>query len=674
MTTEDVLSSNELEARERIVIDIHYYDELGNATHIQNNPVRMDVSIRNSIYQVTTTEDFTDEALFGEGEKFEIETNGVSESDDDILYTFNIEKEDSGKFNEILIEKLATSIKDISLEIESETKLIEIKQSLLEFIFSHFEYIALTLPGLQSWITLPEAHSSVKVLLIDSAQILINKSIISCSESFILRNCILQASPHANTRPSLMVSIGGNADLSDIKVASMVYVNITASNADDITTWQDTEALLSNITIGFKDVERNMSSLTGNYDAIFTIAEISSVNVSGVTSLNDIPFHSLLRLENINKINITDITRITQSLPAMAPSLHLGNFSRLNISGIKYIGVNDSVPHNAFIWISKSRPDSNISISNVEMYKLPLISLGGISGNKLNIIDSSFIDSLVCSGMETSSIGNFTMSNVKIKTASLSFKALKLNLLSDSSIEADDTVNLSASETLNLTNVKIKAQNMAVSLGPEVSFHLKDSSILSYNEFKVDVTVAENGGNTSRVSFIDSFLTAELKEFNTISTLSFQDVTMKGNTLSIHKCSWCTLGVLAYCEKNSLEVILRDVALRSSDFCIFEAGNEQLLKIEDGRGNLGIQYNDSESPSSLAKIVLKNSVVVLDLNAASARKFSLSSEASVGSQVAGHGEWITLTPDLASADRVAFERLDGKRTRNMQKVQYGIIE
>jgi hypothetical protein len=674
VTKDKVLSSHELKIQERVVIDIRYYDELNNLVRRQNNPVRIAVEIRNSIFHKTVTEDYMDEARFGQGTHTELETNGEPVSEQDIVYTTTIKMEALDTLTDLLIERLThTTAKRLGLTIEGETKRIEIKASLLDFIMSHFEYISLWLPGLSSWVPLPQVHGVVKSLSIFSAHLLINKTILTCTESFILKNCILKSDPQANEQPSLLVSIGGSATLNDIKVANRVHLNINASNAADVNAWKDTQVTVSDVVIGFRDVEQNAKSYDGYYDALFTLAELGRVFVSGVSTLNDIPFYTLFQLKSIHQIDITDITRISKQLPAFAPALSLGNFTRANISGITYIGINESNPRSTFIALSAIRPDSVLSISNVELYMLFLMNLAGITCQKINIIDSSFIDSSVCAGMEDSTVGNFTVSNVQIKTASLSFKAVNLNILSSTSFEAAQTLRLASERTLHITSAKLKAQKIEVALQTETSFHVKDSSIDADETVKTYVMATENETNASRVSFIDSSVRAIDKVFDSINTLSFQNVIMWGSTLGISHCMGCTLGILIYGEKNVLYLILDDVVVRSSTVYLYEPGIEQIISIANGKGSLGIQYSDDLNLSSRGEIRLQDSLVVLDINAVSERKLSLRSDNSLGSQVIGRTALITLTPDLGSADRAFFERITDNRQRHMETVQYGIL-
>jgi hypothetical protein len=351
----------------------------------------------------------------------------------------------------------------------------------------------------------------------------------------------------------------------------------------------------------------------------------------------------------------------------------MGNFTRANISGIKYIGVNESTPKSTFIALSAIRPDSVISISNVVLYNLSLMNLAGISCQKINIIDSSFIDSLVCTGMEDSTVGNFTVSNVQVKTASLTFKAVNLNILSRTSFEVSQTLRLTSERTLHITSAKLKAQKVEVALQAETSFHLKDSSIDADEAFKTYVMVKEDEENASRVSFIESFVRAMDKTFDSVNTLSFQKTTMRGSDLNISHCNGCTLDLLVYGETNILIIALNNVVLRSSTLCIYEPGMGQIISIADGKGSLGIQYSDDLAPSTHGRILLNDSLVVLDIHAVSERKLILLSDNSLGSQVVGHGEWITLTPDLGSADRAFFERITDDRKRHMETIQYGIM-
>jgi hypothetical protein len=674
MTAEDVqpVNNRTVKAKERIIIDICYYDELGMAVRIEDNPVRMDVSIRNSIYLQETTEDYSAKEPFGEAAKYEVETNGVIVSEKDIIYTTKVEKECYDKLTSILIDKLTGEIKSLALKIESETKSIEITERLAEFILSHFENIYLALPGLAAWVPLPPIDAVIKTLYIDSAQLLVNKTIITCKESFTLKGCILQASNEANNTPLLIVTAGKEASLSALKITSRLFIKVNTGYNTALNEWKKTSITAADIIIGFKDIERDSESYNGNHDALVTLAEANEVRISDVKNLNDIPYYPLLSLENINEVNITNLVRVSNALPAAASAVKLNNFSRFNLSGAQYIGVNESLEQVSFIQLSGVRPDSALSLSDIVIYKTNLMNLSGITCLKISISNSSFEDSKVFYNMENSSVGRLSLNTVSVKGAALSLKALSISILSSTSLESEDEITLRASESANLTGADIKANNaVRVILEKEASFIVKKSRIRAAKEFSIKTNYEAEEDNSSRVSLSESSLASRKQSFEGISSLNFQDLSLSASAFTVKKCQSCTLGILARYQKSPLEVIIEDSRLRLSDYYIYEAGANQAMNIKNCEGTLNVQYNDDETPLSIFRLSLEKSPVTLNFFAVSNRKVLFKCKESLGAQIIGNGELITLSPDLDSPDRLYFERFDGEVKRNVKKIQYG---
>jgi hypothetical protein len=132
MDLPEIPDDSTLEVKERIVIEIRYYDEMENVILATDNAKRIEINIKKSVYLKALVESYSEEESFGEGERIEITTD----SDDYKVpvYTTIIEKEAYSSLSEILLLRLNTKVKNITLSVDSPTD-IEIKEEVINLLY-----------------------------------------------------------------------------------------------------------------------------------------------------------------------------------------------------------------------------------------------------------------------------------------------------------------------------------------------------------------------------------------------------------------------------------------------------------------------------------------------------------------------------------------------------------
>jgi hypothetical protein len=638
-----------------------------------NTAKRIEITIRNSLFLKSTTEDYADSRPFGEGELLEIETNNYTRSGNDIVYSTNIEKQNYDNFTNILLKKLITNIKILSIKIETESSDIAIDERIMKYIFSKFTSIYFNLQGLRTWVPLPEITAEIDYLCIDNAQLFITQTILTCKENFILKNTILRSHPSLSKRPSLLVTIEKKASITGIKIANKVFLNITGKESDGLVKWKDTLILASDILIGFEDKEKNEFKHNGFFDPLLMFSEVNEVRISNVSSLNDIPYYILIGIKQATSINITDITRSTQDIQAAAPALQLSEYYTASISGITYVGANKTFPTSAFIRFNKVRVDSSITVSNAHLSYLALFNLTGINCQKISIFDSQFINTEALYNSKASTVGKLLLSNISIKTDdSLHIKALSLIILSSTHIESADDVILETESHSNIVDSIIKSnKRLGIVVHNDTTVNIKDTTLTSVKEIAAYSEYDEDEEVASKLAFVDCYIETRSIAFDNIASLQFDNIELKTNNASITDIARCTLNINAHYQNAPMAVTLTNTYINPSVYSIFTPGSIQEFNCIKCNGGMSIHYVDKENLSSLFKLSLHHSILNIQFDSVSDRQVSVISEDSLGSKITSDDEGLVITPSIESIDRTYFERIKTKNSKNNDKILYG---
>jgi hypothetical protein len=670
---DNISTSSYLEAKERILVDVRYYDDNNALIRPSDLATRIDITIYNSVFLRATTEDYLDPAPYGEGKRFEIEENGEPQSNDDIVYSTAIEKEHYSSLSEVLLQKLKTKIKSISLRLENESDIIEINEEVMSHILYNFDTIYLNLSGLIKWITIPDINTEVKYLRIENANIIIKQAVISCETEFILRNCVIKSFNNSNNS-SLLVTIGSTATLVETKIASKIRIGISGIEAKDIKKWKDTCITISSFSIGFEDTSKNDKTNSGFYDAILSLADVATVRVSELTSYHDIPAYPLLSVRNVNEANISDISRASRDFPALAPAIQAGDYYRFSLSGAKYIGVGESYENSAFIRFIRTKLNSSISVSNITLYNMALFNLTGISCQKINIHNAVLQNKELFYNMNSSFIGKLILSNVKITSNSLSLKADSLSVISESTLEIEDNCLFTILEAGIISDGIIRSKNsFNLVLGNEASTHFEKTSLISIKEIKVTTQKEENEAILSRLAFDSSYLSSALFSFSSLNSLRYEKTDLYGRELKINLCKTLILGLSIHYNEAPLPITISNTSFQRSIMEIYKPGSKQNISLSNCIGEFVISYLDDTNDNSVCKINLKNAPVIIHFGAVGKRKVSVKSEASLGAAVTGQTDDISVIPEIESIDRVHFTRVTtvGKDT---SKILYGTFK
>jgi hypothetical protein len=666
----DIPDNKVLEIKERILLEIRYYDESDNVIQASDKAARIEVNIKNSTYLKSIHESYLDEKPFGEGDKTEISTDG--EESIDIIYTTIIEKDKYNILSEILLMRLNTQVKSLILKVESQTDIV-IKEEVIKYILSNFESIYFDLNGLTTWITFPEISTQIKNLIIESAQIYITQSIISCSSSFSMKNCILQSKPNVKNRPSLLVNIEEKAVLNDIKIADRLYFGISGSTVKNFDKWALTNITISDFTIGFKDINRNEKAHNGMYDSLLTITEVNDVSISGLTSINDIPYYSLLSIKDVNSINLSTIIRNSVELPSLSPTIKLANYINCNIYQIGYNGKNNSLEKCAFIKLLKTKLTGSLAISNANLVKMPLLNLVGINLQKISITDSIFINNDFILNMDSSYIGEFILNGVSIKNGKINISASSLCINSSTTINTEKDIDLNIKENSSIFESVIKSKgNINIKLSPDSSLNINKTTFEALKDLNIESEYTEDTHElTSSISLYTVNMIANNLIIQRLKTLNTNEFQWFLRNIKIIDCNYCSLKEVSIDPKAAIPISIDiiNVNIRPSNVNIFNPLNYNLT-LSKCKGDLHIAHLDDKNNSSKFMLKLIKSDIIVTLDAVSNRKIHLFSEESLGSMVYSESDTIAIIPDIESGDRHHFERITENKKDN-KKILYG---
>jgi hypothetical protein len=665
----DIPQNNILELRERIVIEIRYYDELNNLIPPFTQANNIDITLNNSVY-LLAEDSYSDNEPYGEGTKSEILID--EESENKYVHKITIEKGNYDKLSTILLQQLKTDAKNISLRVESPSTFI-IAEEIIKYILSNFETIYFYFQGMSQWITLPEISVRIKNLTIESAQLYMTQTIISCSSSFIMRECTLQSKPDIKNTPSLLVSVGEEAIFNNIRIADRVNIGVSAKEVKNHEDWANTQVTISDYSIGFKDIFKNDKITNGMYNALLTIADVNAVNISGITSFNDIPYYPIISIKNVNTVNLSSIIRKCNEISAVAPAIRLSNYMECNIYDIQYKGINDSLENSSFIQFIKVRLDSSLSISNAEISKIALLNLLGVKCQKLAISSSKLIAHKVFLKVDSNYISKFVLDDVLIKAESFELTAVSLNIDSSTKIESIEDINITIQERANIHNSVLISRNSINIIVKNAKLNLNTITLEAIKAItiKSDDNESELTSNLLFLSVIVLAHDINFEVFNLINlnTLQFDRI----NNIVIDSCNGCILKDMLIHLKAETPInfdILKS-NIRLSNINIFNPGRYQKLNLSSCTGTLHIAYLDDKNSSEF-KTKLLDSDVSISFDAVSNRKITFESSNSLGSLIYSESDTISIIPELESADRQYFERIKDKK-KNKKKILYGNI-
>jgi hypothetical protein len=663
-----------IKAKERIIIDVRYYDEKDNCIPVSEIAARMSISIRNGIYLQETTEDFLDENAFGEGKKREIALYQNIVTDAETIYSVKLEENEFDKFNLILMQCLNTNVKNLFIKVDSESKNMKFSSDTFAYIFTHFKNISFDFYGYSGWAEFPDIDGSLESLSMESMQVQISKMVLSCSHGFNMMNCTFQ-SKIGDGSANLIISSSGKNTLYNTKIANKLFMSISGGSVKEFEKWKGAGITVSEFSIGFKDASRNEKRHNGQYDAILTISEMNDVMISGVSNVNDVPYYPLISVRDSNTVGMTNITKANIDLPTMSPVATLRNFMNFSLSKASYIGVGNTNENISFIRIYKTRIDCEISISSLTMHKLSLLNSSGVNCQRFSIADSAFSDSEILHNMKTSSINDLVLSNVSLKGPKINFKAISISIMSSSDIKTENEIVFEAKESILISDSSISSnKDLNINVGYESSSSVNNSSILSLRNInstaKEDDADIENG---SKITFNNSYISSRETVFDNINLVRFGDTSLRSSELSLKDIRHCMLGLLVNCRKLPMNMAFTNVDFRNSVLEINEPGSKQTMNFSSCKGGFNINCMDDATPNSAFKISLADSIVRLLLDAVSERKIIVNSKESLGSAVVGAGGAVSIVPDVTSIDRRYFERIKHLTDASTSKILYGSI-
>jgi hypothetical protein len=661
--------------KERIIIEARYYSEENTSIPLSNQAYLYDLTVRKSIFLEISSDKFNEAGeVTGEKNITEVETNNPNGSDNENIYETKIEKSEYSNISQLLLSKLNTNIKNLSLHFVGDIDNVTITSEVINFIFANFENVTLDFKGFSSWVNIPEINSGLKSLNIENANLEISQAILSCTTSFTLNNVIIKTVGNSPKKPSLIVTAGKESTLRNITISEPIFISISGSESKEYSNWRNTSVTLYNIEIGFKDEEKNRYGSSDICEPILTIADFAYSTICSVKATEDIPYYPLLSIKKTSEINLCELTRVSKENSSYAPSIILSDYYTVALSQCIYAGKIKSPDSVSFIKINKSRGDSELYISDSTIVNSNILGLEGVSCQLIAIDNSYFFSSNIFYRMDSSTIGKLILNNVNMIVDNFNIKSADLSILSETNIEVKENVSLEINEIGNISSSIIKIQkNIDIVLASHASLNIVDSSVFVIKELKIYTKKNENEELSSRVDITRSHLGTAICNIFNISSLKSNEMDLHGRECTINALA-VFLDVNIQYNNNPFPITIKDSNLRQSVFSLYNPANKMAFNLLNCSGEAFIKYLDDKNEKSVFNLEIESSPVSFHFDAVKGnRKVNIASKDSLGAVITGENDEISLVPDISCSDRLLFQRIEEKMPKDNSKILYGII-
>ena len=657
--------------KNKISIVYFLYDANGKAVPDNITAVKQKITLSYDLYMENTTEDYTDESEYGQGER---ETYNIFNSvigDTPIKTTTIYPKEySSDKISEIIKNYCEDNknIKNISISVTNPNEMISVTPELMQYLFDTYESIEIDMNSISSWLTFPDGTHNIKSLSVTNSNIILKDSKFLCEGDINLNNCTIKSIYDDKQSVADFVS-NKQVYVSSIYISNVISVGFGISTNLPVPVWKKTNINISKINVVCEDKEvRNFTK------PIIRVSGSYTTSISEVNCNYELPDYNILTLIGGKEYNISDISRISTD-QMRSDTISLQNVSKFKLSGLTVNSISQYNESLSVIKILNPPINSDYSISNFNLSNINLVNLTNITLNKLDISDGVCKDSYDFIRSKGSGINKIIINDVEVEgnTATLKFTA---GLIDNLSLKTDDDISITNTDNLVINNSSFNSKK-DINVDNWYNSDFSSNSTMYYAKnitFDRTKTIGDDVDMTDvpdqlislfKCEFVGSFfaknidfIDASESHFRNVSSLKFDNV----DSLSIDSNVWYNDG--------PIDLSFNKCNLLKTSIATHNINRKAKFVLTECTGNLGIRTLDIDDKRTVIINIIKSILTVLIKNeSTSSLVVECNSNKSLGSKVLGDG--VSITPSISCEDFKNFEYTSENKSADEDHVYYG---
>lgn len=657
--------------KNKISIAYFLYDSNGKAVSDNITAVKQKITLSYDLYMENTTEDYTDESEYGQGER---ETHNIFDSvigDTPIKTTTIYPKEySSDKISEIIKNYCEDNknIKNISISVTNPNGSISVTPELIQYLFDTYENIEIDMNGISSWLTFPDGTRSIKSLSVMNSNIILKDSKFLCENDINLNNCSIKSIYDDKQSVADFVS-DKQIYVSSIYIPNVISVGFGINTNLPVPIWKKTNINISKINVVCEDKEVRNST-----KPIIRVLGSYTTSISEVNCVYDIPDYNILTLIGGKEYNVSDISRITMD-QLRSDTISLQNVPKFKLSGLTVNSIGRYSESLSVIKILNPPINSDYSISNFNLSSVNLVNLTNVTLNKLDISDGVCKDSYDFIRSKGSGINKIIINDVEVEgnTATLKFTS---GLVDNFTLKTDDDISITNIDNLVINNSSFDSKKDIIVDNWYNSNFSSNSTMyyaknITFDRTKaigddVDMTdIPDQLISLFKCELVGSFfaknidyIDASESHFRNVSSLKLDNVT----SLSIDSNIWYNDG--------PIDLSFNKCNLLRTSIAVHNINKKAKFVLTECTGNLGIRTLDIDDKRTIIVNIIKSILTVLVKNESTASLVvECDSNKSLGSKILGDG--VSITPLISCEDFKNFEYTSENKSADENHVYYG---
>lgn len=657
--------------KNKISIAYFLYDINGKAVPDNITAVKQKITLSYDLYMENTTEDYTDESEYGQGER---ETHNIFDSvigDTPIKTTTIYPKEySSDKISEIIKNYCEDNknIKNISISVTNPNGSISVTPELVQYLFDTYENIEIDMNGISSWLTFPDGTRSIKSLSVMNSNIILKDSKFLCEDDINLNNCSIKSIYDDKQSVADFVS-NKQIYVSSIYIPNVISVGFGINTNLPVPIWKKTNINMSKINVVCEDKEVRNST-----KPIIRVLGSYTTSISEVNCVYDIPDYNILTLIGGKEYNVSDISRITMD-QLRSGTISLQNVPKFKLSGLTVNSIGRYSESLSVIKILNPPINSDYSISNFNLSSVNLVNLTNVTLNKLDISDGVCKDSYDFIRSKGSGINKIIINDVEVEgnTATLKFTS---GLVDNFTLKTDSDISITNIDNLVINNSSFDSKkDIIVDNWYNSNFSSNGTMYyaknITFDRTKsigddVDMTdIPDQLISLFKCEFVGSFfaknvdyIDASDSHFRNVSSLKLDNVT----SLSIDSNIWYNDG--------PIDLSFNKCNLLRTSIAVYNINKKAKFVLTECTGNLGIRTLDIDDKRTIIVNIIKSVLTVLVKNESTASLIvECDSNKSLGSKILGDG--VSITPLISCEDFKNFEYTSENKSADENHVYYG---
>ena len=657
--------------KNKISIAYFLYDSNGKAVSDNITAVKQKITLSYDLYMENTTEDYTDESEYGQGER---ETHNIFDSiigDTPIKTTTIYPQEYSpDKISEIIKNYCEDNknINNISISVTNPNGSISVTPELIQYLFDTYENIEIDMNGISSWLMFPDGTHSIKSLSVMNSNIILKDSKFLCEGDINLNNCSIKSIYDDKQSVADFVS-NKQIYVSSIYIPNVISVGFGINTNLPVPIWKKTNINMSKINVVCEDKEVRNST-----KPIIRVLGSYTTSISEVNCVYDIPDYNILTLIGGKEYNVSDISRITMD-QLRSDTISLQNVPKFKLSGLTVNSIGRYSESLSVIKILNPPINSDYSISNFNLSSVNLVNLTNVTLNKLGISDGVCKDSYDFIRSKGSGINKIIINDVEVEgnTATLKFTS---GLVDNFTLKTDDDISITNIDNLVINNSSFDSKKDIIVDNWYNSNFSSNSTMyyaknITFDRTKaigddVDMTdIPDQLISLFKCELVGSFFAKNVdfidiseSHFRNVSSLKLDNVT----SLSIDSNIWYNDG--------PIDLSFNKCNLLRTSIAVHNINKKAKFVLTECTGNLGIRTLDNADKRTAVVNIVKSVLTVLVKNESTALLVvECDSNKSLGSKILGDG--VSITPLISCEDFKNFEYTSENKLADEDHVYYG---